>query len=171
MKRFIKPEVQAIEISGIRQFNERANKIPGVLKLTLGELDFNTFDTIKDAMHQAIDDNKTRYTPNAGIPALRRHIASQYDHYDSDNVLVTVGTTEALSIILHSVIQPGDEVIIPTPGYVGYEPLITLEQGVTTYVDTTTTNGRFHSEMFEDVISDQTKAIILTNPNNPTGLF
>jgi aspartate/methionine/tyrosine aminotransferase len=169
MKRFIKPEVQAIEISGIRHFNELANQIPGVLKLTLGELDCNTFDSIKDAMHDAIKQNKTRYTPNAGIPALRRHIAEQYEYYSPENVLVTVGTTEAFSIIIHSVIQPGDEVIIPTPGYVGYEPLITLEQGIVTSVDTTKYDGAFTTEMFENVLSKQTKAIILANPNNPTG--
>lgn len=169
MNRFIKPEVRSIEISGIRRFNELANQVPGVLKLTLGELDFDTFDTIKDAMHDAINTNKTRYTPNAGIPSLRRHIAEKYDHYESNNILVTVGTTEAISIIIHSVVQPGDEVIIPTPGYVGYEPLILLEQGITRYVDTTQNNGVLTKDMFASVISKKTKAIILTNPNNPTG--
>lgn len=170
MTKFIKDQVKQIQISGIRQFNQKASQVDGVIKLTLGELDFNTFDNIKKATIDAINQNKTRYTVNAGILELREKIADRYTHYNADEIIVTVGTTEGLSIVIKSVINPGDEVIIPTPGYVGYEPLIQIEQGKVIPVDLTHTHFRITKESLESAYSNQTKAMIITNPNNPTGI-
>ncbi|QMS84594.1 pyridoxal phosphate-dependent aminotransferase [Candidatus Xianfuyuplasma coldseepsis] len=169
MSKFIKQEVQEIAISGIRQFNQKAEDVEGVIKLTLGELDFNTFDHIKEGVSWAAEHNKTRYTPNAGLDALRKKISYRYEHYNAEEVIVTVGTTEGISIIVKSCIGKGDEVIIPTPGYVGYEPLIKIEQATVREIDLSTSDFRITKEQLETAYNENTKAILITNPNNPTG--
>jgi aminotransferase len=169
MKSFIKEQIKGIAISGIRQFDMKAAYVDDVIKLTLGEVDFDTFDHIKQAVSNAALENKTRYTPNAGIEELRKQISYRYEHYTMDNIIVTVGTTEGLSTIIKSVIGPGDEVIIPTPGYVGYKPLVTIEQGIVREVDISRTNFILTKEALEDAYTTNTKAMLLSNPNNPTG--
>jgi len=171
MSKFIKDQVKDIAISGIRQFNQKANDVEGVIRLTLGELDFDTFPHIKEAVYQAAQNNKTRYTPNAGIEELRKKISLRYEHYNMTDIIVTVGTTEGLAIIIKSVIGPGDEVIIPTPGYVGYEPLVHIEGGVVREIDLTTSEFRITKEQLEAAYNENTKAILITNPNNPTGII
>lgn len=169
MKSFIKEQIKGIAISGIRQFDMKAAYVDDVIKLTLGEVDFDTFYHIKQAVSDAALNNKTRYTPNAGIEELRKQISYRYEHYNMEHIIVTVGTTEGLSTIIKSVIGHGDEVIIPTPGYVGYKPLITIEQGIVKEVDISKTNFTITKDALEAVYSVQTKAMLLSNPNNPTG--
>jgi len=171
MSKFIKDSLKDIAISGIRQFNQKAETVEGVIKLTLGELDFDTLPHIKEAVKWAADNNKTRYTPNAGLTELRKKISYRYPNYSHEEVIVTVGTTEGLAIIIKSTIEPGDEVIIPTPGYVGYEPLIKIENATVTEIDLTKSNFRITREQLEDAYSLRTKAILITNPNNPTGVI
>ena len=170
MSRFIKDEVHEIAISGIRQFNQKAEDVEGVIKLTLGELDFNTFDHIKEGVAWAANHNKTRYTPNAGLMELRKKISYRYEHYNASEVIVTVGTTEGISIVIKSVINPGDEIIIPTPGYVGYEPLVKIEKGIVKEIDLSLHDFRITTDQLEQAYSEKTKAILITNPNNPTGI-
>lgn len=169
MSKFIKDTLKEIEISGIRQFNQLASNVDDVIKLTLGELDFNTPDSIKDAIKDALDNNHTRYTVNAGIEELRVEIAKEFKHYSKDEIIITVGTTEGLSTVIKSVISKEDEVIIPTPGYVGYKPLILLEGGTVKEVDVLKTNFNITKESLENAYTTKTKAMIVTNPNNPTG--
>ncbi|MCF7925288.1 MAG: aminotransferase class I/II-fold pyridoxal phosphate-dependent enzyme [Candidatus Izimaplasma sp.] len=168
MSNYIKKTIKEIEISGIRQVNERANAIDDCIKLTLGELDFNTPLRIKEAAIQAIKNNQTKYTTNYGIDSLRKHIASQYD-YDTKNVILTVGTTEGLAVVIKSVVDTIDEVIIPTPGYVGYAPLIHLEGGRVIELDTLKSNHIITRQSLETAYSNHTKALVITSPNNPTG--
>ena len=171
MSKFVKENLTQIAISGIRQFNQKAEQIEGVVKLTLGELDFNTPEPIKDAVLVALSENKTRYTLNAGIEELRKKIVLKYDHYNDREIIMTVGTTEGLSTVIKSIINPGDEVIIPTPGYVGYEPLIMLDGGIVSPLDIIKTNFKITKDSLEEAYTNKTKAMIITNPNNPTGLI
>lgn len=169
MSKFIRPEVDAIEISGIRQFNTLASSIEGVIKLTIGELDLATPEDVKNSAIKAIVNDHTKYTSNKGIESLRRKIASDYLHYTSEEVILTVGTTEGLSIVLQSIIEEGDEVIIPTPAYVGYKPLITLQKGLVVELDTTRSNYQITRELLDTAYSSKSKCMIITSPNNPTG--
>ncbi len=174
MKKFIKKEVLDIEISGIRKFNQMADNYKDVIKLTIGELDINTPERILEKTRIALDHNETKYTTNAGLIELRKEIIKKYNStyktsYTTNEIIITVGTTEALSIIIKSIIEKDDEVIIPAPGYVGYEPLITLENGKVVLVDTVKSDFRITKESLEDAYTSKTKCLIITNPNNPTG--
>lgn len=166
MSKFIKDSVKEIEISGIRQFNEYANSFDNVLKLTIGELDFNTPISIKEKAIKAINNNQTRYTTNKGIESLRTKIGNKYG-YTSDEVILTVGTTEGLHITLSSIIDKDDEVIIITPSYVGYKPLIDIYHGKTVLFDSL--HETITKENLQKLVTSKTKAIITTSPNNPTG--
>lgn len=169
MSKFIKQEVRNIEISGIRKFNALANEVEGVIKLTIGELDMPTPEATKIAAIKAISNNKTKYTQNKGIVELREKIVKKYNNYNPEEVILTVGTTEGLGIVLKSIIEENDEVIIPTPGYVGYKPLITLEKGKVVELDTTISEFKITKLALESCYSTKTKCIIITSPNNPTG--
>ena len=171
MSEFIKDSLKEIAISGIRQFNQKANEVEGVIKLTLGELDFNTPETIKQAVTDALANNFTKYTENKGLKELRKKIALKYEYYHHDEIIMTVGTTEGLAIIIKSVIDKGDEVIIPTPAYVGYKPLIVLEGATVNELNLLDTNFAITRESLESVYSEKTKMMIVTNPNNPTGII
>jgi len=171
MSKFVKQNLHDIAISGIRQFNQKADDIEGVIKLTLGELDFDTPTVIKEAAIAALDQNKTRYTLNAGLEKLRRKISLNYEYYRDNEIIITVGTTEALSSVIKSVIEPNDEVIIPTPAYVGYKPLVLLEGGKVVEINTILSNYRITRESLEKAYSEKTKSLLITNPNNPTGLI
>lgn len=170
MSKFVKENLKEIAISGIRQFNQKADQVEDVIKLTLGEPDFNVDERIKDAAKEALENNKTRYTLNAGLIELRKEIAIKYPFYHEDEIIITVGTTEALSTIIKSIISPGDEVIIPTPAYVGYEPLILLDGGVVKTFDLIDNNKLITKDVLDTLYTEKTKALIITNPSNPTGL-
>ena len=171
MSKFVKDDLRKIAISGIRQFNQKADEMEDVIKLTLGELDFNTPNEIKMAVREALDNNQTKYTLNAGLDELRRRIALNHPHYNHNEIIITVGTTEGLSTVIKSVIGPLDEVIIPTPGYVGYKPLIMLNGGKVVEVNITKSNFKITKESLQNAYTEKTKAMIITNPNNPTGLI
>ncbi|MGM0213243.1 pyridoxal phosphate-dependent aminotransferase [Enterococcus sp. AZ109] len=177
-KRF-NPNVYKIAVSLIRQFDEQVSDIPNMLKLTLGEPDFNTPEHVKAAGEQAIRDNYSHYTGMSGLLDVRdaasQFVAQKYDvHYDSKSeVLVTVGATEAISASLLAILEPGDKVLLPAPTYPGYEPLILLADAEPVYIDTRESGFVLTPEQIDQAMAehgDAVKAIIITSPSNPTGV-
>lgn len=172
-------QVYKIAVSTIRQFDEQVSGIEGIIKLTLGEPDFNTPEHVKTAAHDAINDNFSHYSGMAGLTDVREaatfFLKEKYGvSYESNSeVLVTVGATEAISASLLAILEPGDKVLMPAPIYPGYEPIVTLAQAEPVYIDTRPNNFVLTPEMIEDAMSehgDQVKAIILNYPSNPTGV-
>ncbi|WP_429949889.1 pyridoxal phosphate-dependent aminotransferase [Enterococcus sp. AZ101] len=177
-KRFNK-QVDKIAVSMIRQFDEQVSDIRGIIKLTLGEPDFNTPDHVKTAAHDAIKNNFSHYSGMAGLTDVREaatfFIKEKYNlsYKPTSEVLVTVGATEAISASLLSILEPGDKVLLPAPIYPGYEPVITLAQAEPIYIDTTSNQFVLTPEMIEVAMvehGNQVKAIILNYPSNPTGV-
>ncbi|MBF2594111.1 aminotransferase class I/II-fold pyridoxal phosphate-dependent enzyme [Listeria welshimeri] len=175
MTKSIRPELHDIEVSGIRTFNNRVTGIPDMIRLTLGEPDFPTPEHIKQAGISAIQENFTNYTPNAGMPeilaAASTYFKEKYDlSYKDNEIIVTVGATEAISVALQTILEPDDEVILPDPIYPGYEPLITLNKARPIKIDTTETNFKLTPEQLRAHITPKTKALIIPYPSNPTGV-
>lgn len=172
-------QVYKIEVSDIRKFDERVSPIEGMLKLTLGEPDFNTPSHIKMAAIEAINNNESHYTGMSGDLQLREAASTfmqkKYDvSYDSKNeVLVTIGATEAISASLLAILNPGDKILVPSPIFPGYEPLITLSQATPIFIDTSVNGFVLTPQMVEEAMKKHgtnVKAIILNYPNNPTGV-
>ena len=168
-----------IEVSLIRQFDQSISDVPGIMKLTLGEPDFTTPDHVKEAAKAAIDANQSHYTGMAGLPALRQAAAdflkTKYNlSYNPDNeILVTIGATEALSATLTAILEPGDTVLLPAPAYPGYEPIVNLVGAEIVEIDTTSNDFVLTPEMLEKAIleqGDKLKAVLLNYPTNPTGV-
>ena len=171
--------VYEIAVSLIRQFDEKVSGIPNMLKLTLGEPDFNTPEHVKEAGQQAIKDNFSHYTGMSGLIDVReaasRFLSEKYtiNYQPTTEVLVTVGATEALSASLLSILEVGDKVLLPAPTYPGYEPLILLAGAEPVYIDTRDTGFVLTSEQIDQAMAehgDKVKAIIITSPSNPTGV-
>ena len=177
-KRF-NQNLNRIEISLIRQFDQAISSIPGVLRLTLGEPDFTTPDHVKEAAKAAIDSNQSHYTGMSGLLALReaasQFVAEKYNlqYRPEDEILVTIGATEALSATLTAILEPGDVVLLPAPAYPGYEPIIKLMGASVVEIDTTDNHFTLSPEALEKAIEEQgdrVKAVILNYPANPTGV-
>ena len=177
-KRFNK-NLNRIEVSLIRQFDQSISSIPGVLRLTLGEPDFTTPEHVKEAGKAAIDANFSHYTGMSGLLALReaasQFVADKYGiHYrPEDEILVTIGATEALSATLTAILEPGDVVILPAPAYPGYEPIVNLVGAEIVEIDTTADRFVLTPEKLEKAILERgkkLKAVILNYPANPTGV-
>ena len=178
LKKF-NPNLDKIEISLIRQFDQQVSSIPDIIKLTLGEPDFYTPEHVKEAGIAAIENNQSHYTGMAGLLELRQ-AASEFmnkkyglSYAAEDEILVTVGVTEAISSVLLSILVAGDEVLIPAPAYPGYEPLITLAGGSLVEIDTRANDFVLTPEMLEQAIVERegkVKAVILNYPANPTGV-
>lgn len=171
--------VYEIAVSLIRQFDEKVSGIPNMLKLTLGEPDFNTPEHVKEAGQQAIKDNFSHYTGMSGLIDVReaasRFLSEKYtiNYQPTTEVLVTVGATEALSASLLSILEAGDKVLLPAPTYPGYEPLILLAGAEPVYIDTRDTGFVLTPEQIDQAMAehgDKVKAIIITSPSNPTGV-
>ena len=177
-KRFNK-NLDKIEVSLIRQFDQSISSIPGVLRLTLGEPDFTTPDHVKEAAKVAIDANESHYTGMSGLLELRQ-AASQFVNekcnlsYDPETeILVTIGATEALSATLTAILEEGDKVLLPAPAYPGYEPIVNLIGAEVVEIDTTENDFVLTPDMLEKAIleqGDKLKAVILNYPANPTGI-
>lgn len=168
-----------IEVSLIRQFDQSISDVPGIMKLTLGEPDFTTPDNVKEAAKAAIDANQSHYTGMAGLLELRKAAAAfvrdKYNlSYDPDNqILVTIGATEALSATLTAILEPGDTVLLPAPAYPGYEPIANLVGASIVEIDTTANDFVLTPDMLEKAIieqGDKVKAVLLNYPTNPTGV-
>lgn len=172
------PNLDKIQISAIRRFDQEVSKIPGMLKLTLGEPDFNPPQHVEDAAVAAVRAHESHYTGMSGLLALRQaaseFVAEKYSlNYDPESeILVTVGATEAISASLMSILVAGDKVLTPAPLYPGYEPLIQLAGAEMIEIDTTKNGFVLTPEMLESALiaNPETKVVILNYPSNPTGV-
>ncbi|NBK97386.1 MAG: aminotransferase class I/II-fold pyridoxal phosphate-dependent enzyme [Erysipelotrichia bacterium] len=174
MENRLNKAVLDIEISGIRHFNQMASQIDGCIKFTIGEPNFETDASIKRALKKALDKNMTHYGENAGLFALRNKISDdlylRYGvKYDEEEIIVTIGASEALSITLRTILNKGDSVIVFEPAYPAYRPLIEMYDAKYIGVDTCSHHFQIEQKQLEKAITEKTKAIILTSPNNPTG--
>ena len=166
--------VLGVEITGIRRFTYLVRDTPGACALTIGEPDQNTPDIIKEAAKTALDNNDTHYPPGNGYAYMLEAI-SKYEEkahglkYDPEEIILTIGATEGLFIGLSTVLNPGDEVIVPTPAFGLYESITRLLRGVPVSLPTEGNRYQIDPEALKAAITDKTKAIILTSPNNPTG--
>jgi len=165
-----------VKPSGIRRFFALAQKIPDVINLSVGEPDFTPPRHALDAGWQAAKEGKTHYAPTNGIPELREALTQKayrdYGlNYDSNSeILITVGGTEAFFSALASLVNPGDEVLVPNPGFVLYEPSVRLAGGVPVSVPLLETNDfRLSIGDVMSLITDKSRVMILNYPNNPTG--
>ena len=160
--------------SAIREFSKLANKTPGCIALTLGEPDFATPQPVCDAVPEALAAGQTHYIDNNGTYALREAV-TRFERekngmdYTPDEVILTAGATEALFVALFGILNPGDEVIVPTPAFVLYEQIIGLCRGVFVPYDTAPDGFQLDADRLRALITPRTKAIVLNSPNNPTG--
>lgn len=162
--------LRGIEISLIRQFFDRAP--PGSINLAIGEPDLPTPDVIRRAAVRVIEDEQNGYTAYAGLPALRELVAADYPHFQatSDNVIITAGSQEALYLALMTLVDEGDEVLLPDPGFVAYPSLVRMCGGHPLFYRLPARDGfAFDAEDFRRRITPRTKAVVLVNPSNPTG--
>lgn len=175
MRNFISKKAQGLKPSGIRKFFDLAAGQKDILSLGVGEPDFITPWEVRNAGIQTIKKGYTQYTSNKGVPALREEISSYLKsrfkvNFPSDNVIITVGASEAIDICLRAITDIDDEVLIPDPSYVSYAPCVELCGGKPVSVPCSIENGfKLTAEMLESVITDKTKALIFPYPNNPTG--
>ncbi|WP_099157910.1 aminotransferase A [Virgibacillus ndiopensis] len=175
MQQSINKMVQNIEISGIRKFFNLVADETNVVSLTIGQPDFHTPQHIKNAALNALMQNKTTYTHNAGIIDLRKAISvfneSHYSiRYNPENeIIVTTGASQAIDISFRTILNPNDEVILPGPIYPGYEPLITMAGAKAVHADTTKDNFKLTKENLIQHLTDKTKCVVLPYPSNPTG--
>jgi len=176
MEHLVNSKVKQIEISGIRKFFNMVADYKDVISLTIGQPDFATPQHVKEAGIRAIEENYTTYTHNAGIYELRE-AACQFMNdkygltYSPDHeVIVTVGASQAIDCTFRTLLEEGAEVILPSPVYPGYEPLIKLAGGIPIYVDTTKNQFKLTAELLKPYLTDKTRCIVLPYPSNPTGV-
>ena len=164
---------KTIELSLIRKMFEVTN--PDAINLGIGEPDFDVPQNIKDAMKASIDANETHYTSNKGLIELREEIAKKFKNENGintnpENIIVTVGASEALYMCAQAFIEKGDEVILPNPSFLSYEACINLAEGSIIPVDCKMENEfKLKADDVAEKITGNTKAIILNSPSNPTG--
>ena len=172
-------KIEKIAVSDIRQFDTEVSSIPGIIKLTLGEPDFNTPEHVKEAGIKAIEDNQSHYTPNSGIMPLRQATAAYFNekyhlNYQPEQVITTIGATEAISVALQTILNPGDTVIVPTPVFPIYMPITEINQGNYITVDTSEDGFVLTAAKLRQVLAankdKEIKALVLVYPSNPTGV-
>ena len=169
------PAAKEMRPSGIRKFFDLAADMPHCISLGVGEPDFKTPWSIRDAGIRSLEQGKTKYTANAGIKELRAEICRYLDRrmdleYKPEEILVTVGGSEAIDMTIRALVAPGDEVIIPEPCFVCYEPITQLTGGVPVHIATKAEDEfRLTPEALRAAITPRTKLLILPFPNNPTG--
>jgi aminotransferase len=172
----ISQAVQSIPSSGIRRFFDLLASMEGVISLGVGQPDFVTPNQIRQAAIRSIEDGETYYTSNYGLVELRHGISRHLDRlygvkYDAGTeIIVMAGVSEALNVALASILDPGDEVLSPDPGYVAYLPNVVLAGGVYIQVPTRASDGfTLHPAELERRITPRTKALLIGYPANPTG--
>ena len=169
------PAAKAMRPSGIRKFFDLAADMPHCISLGVGEPDFKTPWSVRDAGIRSLELGRTKYTANSGLKELRGEICNylqrRFDlHYKEENVLVTVGGSEAIDLTIRALVQPGDEVIIPEPCFVCYEPITQLTGGVPVHIATRAEDQfRLTADQLRAAITPRTKLLIFPYPNNPTG--
>ena len=176
MRKFIAKTVEEMPPSGIRKFFDIASEMKDIISLSVGEPDFVTPWNVREAAISSIERGYTHYTSNHGNPALRKlitkYLCERYGiGYDwKSQTIVTVGASEALDLAFRSIIEPGDEILVPAPSYVSYMPGVSFAGGVAVPVETKECdNFTVTPQALENAITSKTKAIILPYPNNPTG--
>ncbi|RUT46747.1 aminotransferase class I/II-fold pyridoxal phosphate-dependent enzyme [Paenibacillus anaericanus] len=176
LNELIAPRVREIAPSGIRAFFDLSAANKDIISLGVGEPDFVTPEHVRAACIRALNRGETMYTPNAGLPELREEIAGYLHNgfglrYDPANeILVTVGSSEAVDLALRALIAHGDEVIIPSPGYIAYSPIAHLNGGVLVEVPAAAEQGfKLTAEALQKVITPRSKLLVVNFPNNPTG--
>ncbi len=174
--KLLSTSVQSIKPSGIRKFFDIAATMDDVISLGVGEPDFNTPWQIRKAGISSLERGRTKYSANRGIDILRKEISLYLErkynirYAPQDEILVTVGGSEAIDCVLRAIAEPGDEVIIPQPSYVCYEPITQLVGGVPVIIETKAENDfKLTAEELKNAITPKTKALILPYPCNPTG--
>lgn len=175
-ERFLNSKIKSTKPSGIRKFFDIANEMENVISLSIGEPDFQTPWHIRETGIKSLEKGKTWYTPNRGLSQLRVEICNYFERrfgvtYRPDtDTLVTVGGSEAIDGALRCLVEEGDEVLIPQPSFVCYEPLTVMAGATPVIIETKAENDfRLTSEELEEKITDKTKLLILPYPNNPTG--
>lgn len=165
--------LSTLQRSGIRRYTNLAKSVPDCVMLTLGEPDFDTPTPIKAAAAAALDQNRTHYAPNQGTPELLSAIADFETKRGMackpEQVLVTAGATGALFTALLGILNPGDEVIVPTPAFPLYESIVTIAGAKCVFLDISKDDFQLTDEALKAAITEKTKAIVLNSPNNPSG--
>ena len=175
MRDFVNRKSKLLQPSGIRKFFDIVRETEGAISLGVGEPDFVTPWPIRSAAIASLQRGYTQYTANRGMRPLLELIARYLEarfslSFDPAHILVTVGASEAIDLTLRACVEPGDEVLLPDPSYVSYAPCVALSDGVPVKVECREEDGfRLTPQRLEAAITDKTKAIILTYPNNPTG--
>ena len=175
-KKILSPTVTNIKPSGIRKYFDIADSMEDVISLGVGEPDFPTPWEIRKAGILSLESGKTRYTSNWGLEQLRLEICNymkrkyRLSYEPATDVLVTVGGSEAIDACIRAITSPGDEIIIPQPSYVCYEPIVRLAGGIPVIIETRAeTDFKLTAWQLRDAITPRTKALILPYPCNPTG--
>ena len=171
---FINDTVKNMQPSGIRKFFDIVNQMSDAISLGVGEPDFSTPWHIREAGIYSLERGRTYYTSNAGLPELRKEICKYMKKFDveceSDEILVTVGGSEGVDVAMRTILEPGDEVIVPEPSFVCYKPCVALAGGVPVTIETKPENEfRLTKEELLEKITPRTKMLVLSYPNNPTG--
>ncbi|MDX8045220.1 aminotransferase [Gracilibacillus sp. S3-1-1] len=175
-KSYLAEHVKGLQPSGIRKFFDLASKMDNVISLGVGEPDFVTPWNVIEASYHSLEQGYTAYTANAGLLELREEISKYLEETFSvsynpeDQILVTVGASQAIDVALRTIVNRGDEVIVVEPCFVSYGPAIELAGGVPVSVSATAENEfKVTPQQIESAITPKTKAIVICSPNNPTG--
>lgn len=165
--------VKSVQISGIRKFYNEVVKVKDAISLTLGQPDFNTPNCIKEEMKKAIDEDKTTYTPNAGIIQLREEISKYLKtlniNYSKEDICITVGGSEGLYSVFQSLVNPGENVLIPTPAYPAYESIVKIIGGKVFNYKLNEDFSLNIEEIKRSLDESNSKILVLSFPTNPTG--
>ena len=175
-EKMLNDTVREMKPSGIRKFFDMLSGMQDVVALTVGQPDFITPWHIREAAIESIEKGKTYYTSNAGTPELRLEISKymkrrfNVNYNPQDEIFVTVGGSEAIDVAMRAILSPGDEVILPQPAFVCYEPIAQMQGARVVHIDTKLENNfKVTAEEIKNAITDKTKMLILPFPNNPTG--
>jgi aminotransferase len=173
---YLSKQVEQLKPSGIRRFFDLAAGMEGVISLGVGEPDFVTSWSVREAAILSLEQGYTSYTANAGLIELRKEIATYLEkgfnvsYAPETEIIVTVGASQALDIALRAILNPGDEVIVIEPSFVSYSPLVSLAGGTPILVQASQDHDfKISASQLEKAITNRTKAIMLCSPNNPTG--
>ncbi len=175
MEHLLNPRVKNIEISGIRRFSNLVSQYPGAISFTIGQPDFPTPEHVRAAGIRAVEENRSKYTHNAGLLELRRaasnFVSNRYglEYNPEDEIITTIGASEAIDIAFRTILTEGAEVILPGPVYPGYESVARLCGAKVLFVDTTKSGFKLTAQLLKLYITPRTRCIVLPYPSNPTG--
>ena len=177
-EQYLSNTAQQLKPSSIRKFFDLASSMENVISLGVGEPDFITPWNIRESAIASLEGGYTSYTANPGLLELRQEISAYLErrftlpYRPEDQIIVTVGASQALDLAFRAIVNPGDEVLIVEPAFVSYASLVILAGGVPVPISTSIENGfKVTADQLEAAITDKTKAILLCSPNNPTGTY